>query len=223
MVPSCSVRVTRRASCSHDTSRPWRSRVLPLVLFDGLRKMLTTPVSSSHFMTRLLGMSLQRRKRPSPKYTGPSDHRKPVASRSTAARLSRYFAKRGSSTCTSGSGYLTGSPCHRSMPAPYADDVGRSDAEWDGTSSPRRSLPLGYAGGGAAVSSVGVKGTASHPVVAGAARLDGAQPPRNSERVPRGGLDPHRADRRPTARLSRDACVERADAIEVSDANTRPG
>src|SRR5262245_40011006 len=124
MVPSCSVRVTRRASCSHDTSRPCRSRVFPLVLFDGLRKMLTVPVSSSHFMTRLLGMSLHKRKRPSPKYTGPSDHRKPVASRSTAARLSRYFAKLGSSTCTSGSGYLTGSPCQRSMPNPHEEDDG---------------------------------------------------------------------------------------------------
>src|SRR6266850_8314968 len=118
MVPSYSVRVTRRASCSQLTSRPWRSRVLPLVLFDGLRKTLTAPVSSSHFITRLLGMSLQSRKRPSPNHAGPSDHRKPVASRSTAARLSRYFAKLGSSPCTAGSGYLTGSPRHRSMPDP---------------------------------------------------------------------------------------------------------
>ena len=37
MVPSYSVRVTRRVSCSQVTSRPWRSRVLPLALFDGLR------------------------------------------------------------------------------------------------------------------------------------------------------------------------------------------
>src|SRR5438093_6354026 len=114
MVPSCSVRVTRRASCSQGTRRLWRSRVLPLVLFEGLRKMLTTPVSSSHFMIRLFGMSLQRRKRPSPNQTGPSDHRKPVARRSTAARLSRYCAKLGSSTWTAGSGYLTGLPCQRS-------------------------------------------------------------------------------------------------------------
>src|SRR5882672_11603374 len=117
-VPSCSVRVTRRASCSQDTRRPWRSRVLPFVLFEGLRKTLTAPVSSSHFIIRLLGISLQRRKRPSPNQTGPSAHRKPVASRSTAARFSRYLAKLGSSPCTAGSGYLTGRPSQRSMSTP---------------------------------------------------------------------------------------------------------
>src|SRR5712664_4732053 len=58
MLPSYSVRVTRRASCSQETRRPWRSRVLPLALFEGLRKTLTAPVSSSHFIIRLLGMSL---------------------------------------------------------------------------------------------------------------------------------------------------------------------
>src|ERR671912_379047 len=68
MVPSYSVRVTRRASCSHDTRRPPRSRVLPLVLLDGVRKTLTAPVCSSPFMTRLLGMSLHSRKRPSPNH-----------------------------------------------------------------------------------------------------------------------------------------------------------
>src|SRR3989442_608696 len=115
MVPSCSVRVTRRASCSQDTSRPWRSRVLPLVLFDGLRKTLTAPVSSSHFMTRLFGISLQSRKRPSPNHTGPSAHRKPVARRSTAASASRYGAKLGSRTWTAGSGYRTGLLGQRSM------------------------------------------------------------------------------------------------------------
>src|SRR5215468_9961524 len=115
MVPSYSVRVTRRASCSHDTRRPWRSRVLPLVLLDGLRKTLTAPVSSSHRMTRLFGISLQSRKRPSPNHTGPSAHRKPVASRSTAASGSRYGAKLGSSTWTAGSGYRTGLLGQRSM------------------------------------------------------------------------------------------------------------
>ena len=59
--PSYSVRVTRRVSCSHDSRRPWRSRVLPLVLFDGLRKTETSPVSSSHLRMRLLGMSLNSR------------------------------------------------------------------------------------------------------------------------------------------------------------------
>src|SRR4029450_9150671 len=97
--------------------------------------MLTAPVSSSHFITRLFGMSLHKRKRPSPNHTGPSDHRKPVASRSTAARFSRYFPKLESSTCTAGSGYLTGSPRHRSMPEPPLEDHDPSP------SSTRRSLP----------------------------------------------------------------------------------
>ncbi len=61
MLPSYSVRVTRRLSCSQVTSRPWRSRVLPLAKFDGLRKTLTRPVSSSQRRMRSLGMSLQRR------------------------------------------------------------------------------------------------------------------------------------------------------------------
>src|SRR5712691_4536924 len=42
--PSCSVRVTRRESCSQVSRRPWRSRVLPLALFEGLRNTLTAPV-----------------------------------------------------------------------------------------------------------------------------------------------------------------------------------
>ena len=61
MVPSYSVRVTRRLSCSQVTRRPWRSRVLPLEKFDGLRNTLTAPVSSSQRMIRLFGMSLHRR------------------------------------------------------------------------------------------------------------------------------------------------------------------
>jgi len=58
IVPSYSVRVTRRLSCSQVTSRPWRSRVLPFEWFDGLRKTEVAPVSSSHRMIRLFGMSL---------------------------------------------------------------------------------------------------------------------------------------------------------------------
>src|SRR6266581_7798378 len=76
--PSYSVRVTRRMPCSQVTRRPWRSRVLPLALFEGLRKMLTSPVSSSHLRIRLLGMSLHNRHRRSPIQTGPSLHRQPV-------------------------------------------------------------------------------------------------------------------------------------------------
>ena len=46
MLPSCSVRVTRRVRCSQVTSRPCRSRVLPLLLFDGSRYGVTSPVTS---------------------------------------------------------------------------------------------------------------------------------------------------------------------------------
>src|SRR6185295_11356996 len=82
-----------------------RSRVLPFELFDGLRNTLTAPVSSSHFMRRLLGMSLHKRKRPSPNQTGPSLQRMPVAILSTFASGSRYLAKLGSMILTAGSGY----------------------------------------------------------------------------------------------------------------------
>src|SRR5262245_52519791 len=67
MEPSYSVRVTRLPPCSQVTSRPCRSRVLPLAKQDGLRNTLTTPVSSSHLRMRLFGMSLHSRNRPSPK------------------------------------------------------------------------------------------------------------------------------------------------------------
>ena len=56
--PSYSVRDTRRRPCSHVSSRPCRSRVLPFAKPDGLRNTPTAPVSSSHRITRLLGMSL---------------------------------------------------------------------------------------------------------------------------------------------------------------------
>jgi hypothetical protein len=87
-VPSYSVRRTRRPPCSQVTSRPCRSRVLPFAKSDGLRKTPVAPVSSSHRIMRLLGMSLQIRLRTSPSHTGPSHQRKPVARRSTFARFS---------------------------------------------------------------------------------------------------------------------------------------
>src|SRR5687768_10284519 len=105
IVPSYSVRLTRRASCSHVTRRPWRSRVLPLELFDGLRKTVTAPVSSSHFMMRLFGMSLHSRYRPSPNHTGPSLQRQPSAIFSILAKPSLYLLNAGSMARTSGSGY----------------------------------------------------------------------------------------------------------------------
>ena len=43
MDPSCSVRLTRRPPLSQVTSRPCRSRVLPLALFEGWRNTLTPP------------------------------------------------------------------------------------------------------------------------------------------------------------------------------------
>src|ERR1051326_8628230 len=85
--PSCSVRVTRRIPCSQVTRRPWRSRVLPLALFEGLRKTVVSPVSSSHLRMRLLGMSLHNRHRISPIHTGPSLQRQPVEGRWTAGSI----------------------------------------------------------------------------------------------------------------------------------------
>src|SRR5439155_1957142 len=104
IAPSYSVRVTRRASCSQVSSLPCRSRVLPLELFDGFRKTLTAPVSSSHFMMRLFGMSLHSRLRASPNQTGPSLQRMPEAILSTLASGRRYLAKLGSIILTAGSG-----------------------------------------------------------------------------------------------------------------------
>src|SRR5438445_7556565 len=60
IVPSYSVRDTRRVPCSQVIRRPWRSRELPLAKFDGLRKTDAVPVSSSQRMMRLFGMSLHR-------------------------------------------------------------------------------------------------------------------------------------------------------------------
>src|SRR5215471_18976473 len=104
IVPSYSVRVTRRASCSHVIKRPWRSRALPLAWLDGLRYTLTAPVSSSHRISALLGMSLQIRQRASPNHAGPSHQRMPVASRSTLALKRRYLLKLGSRLLIAGSG-----------------------------------------------------------------------------------------------------------------------
>ena len=55
------------AECSHVTSRPWRSRVLPFAKFEGFRKTVKLPSFSSNFMMRLLGISLQSRYPPSGK------------------------------------------------------------------------------------------------------------------------------------------------------------
>src|SRR5918992_4581531 len=123
MLPSYSVRATRRLSCSQDMRRPCLSRVWPLLYCDGLRKTLTAPVSSSQRMMRLLGISLQSRYRPSPNQTGPSAQRKPVAKRSTAALPRRYGAKRRSSTRMAGSGYLTGGEGQRAVSCPEAGVV----------------------------------------------------------------------------------------------------
>ena len=59
--PSCSYLTTRRVRCSHETWRPWKSNVLPLLLFDGCRKTLTRSSSSLQRSWRLFGMSLQTR------------------------------------------------------------------------------------------------------------------------------------------------------------------
>ena len=61
IVPSYSVRDTRRVPCSQLISRPWRSRVFPFAKLDGWRNTVTAPVGSSHRAMRLLGMSLHSR------------------------------------------------------------------------------------------------------------------------------------------------------------------
>src|SRR2546427_7450966 len=57
IVPSYSVRVTRRPLCSQVMSRPWRSRVLPLAWFEGLRRSeehTSELQSQSNLVCRLL-------------------------------------------------------------------------------------------------------------------------------------------------------------------------
>src|SRR5260370_1103940 len=110
-VPSYSVRVTRRLSCSQVTSRPWRSRVLPLEWFDGLRKTEAAPVSSSQRMIPLLGMSLQ------------STHRPPTPSRLTQQQGAHHDAGRRQECDSSVSGECSGSGAHRVAPAHQRDPV----------------------------------------------------------------------------------------------------
>ena len=67
ILPSRSVRVMRRVTeCSPLSSRPWRSRVLPLAWLAPLRWVLKPPSFSLYFMMRLLGMSLSSRWPPTP-------------------------------------------------------------------------------------------------------------------------------------------------------------
>ncbi len=59
MRPPASVRVMRRVTeCSQVTSRPWRSRVLPLAQLAFSRNTVKVPRTSLNFMMRLFGMSL---------------------------------------------------------------------------------------------------------------------------------------------------------------------
>ncbi len=77
--------------------------MLPLLLFDGSRKTLTWPLSSSHRSCRLFGMSLHTRKRPTLFHAGPSDQRAPVHSRWMALLGWDRPLKLGSTLRTSGS------------------------------------------------------------------------------------------------------------------------
>ncbi len=61
--PSNSVRVTRRLPCSQLISRPWPSKVFPLVYPAGCRKTVTAPDASSQRSIRSFGMSLNSRHR----------------------------------------------------------------------------------------------------------------------------------------------------------------
>ena len=59
--PSCSVRDTERPRCSHETSRPSKSTVWPLLFSEGWRNTETEPSVSSQRIMRSLGMSDQTR------------------------------------------------------------------------------------------------------------------------------------------------------------------
>ena len=61
MLPSYSVRVTRRVRCSQLTRRPCMSRAWPLAWLDGQRSTLVCPEHSSQRRMRLFGMSLTSR------------------------------------------------------------------------------------------------------------------------------------------------------------------
>src|SRR3989442_8709246 len=101
--PSCSYRTTRLVRCSQDSWRPWKSNVLPLLLFDGMRKTVTRPLSSSQRICRLFGISLHTRYRPTPLHAGPSDQSAPVHNRWIGAFGCRRPLKIGSMVSTSGS------------------------------------------------------------------------------------------------------------------------
>src|SRR4029450_9996590 len=107
-VPLCSKRTTRRARCWHDCCRPWKSNVLPLVLFDGLLYTVTRPSSSSQRRRRSLGMSLQTRNRPCALHAGPSDQSDPVHSRLIGVLPRTSELNRGSTVTKSGSAYVLG-------------------------------------------------------------------------------------------------------------------
>src|SRR6478736_7685679 len=93
---SCSVRVTRRLPCSHETNRPCRSTVCPLVYPAGARNTPTAPVVSSQRNIRSFGMSLQTSDRIAGNQAGPSAQRQPSYSFSTFAEVFTHRANRSS-------------------------------------------------------------------------------------------------------------------------------
>src|ERR1700733_4695213 len=104
IVPSYSVRVTRRVPCSQETKRPWRSRVLPLVKLDGWRNKSVRPAAAWDALSRAFVRSLKIRACGSPNHTGPSVQTPPVQTRTRPAVPPLYLAKRGSKTSKAGSG-----------------------------------------------------------------------------------------------------------------------
>src|SRR5580700_8618536 len=72
IVPSCSQRTTRRKKSSVDSWRPWKSKQLPLLLFDGFRKVVTRRLSHSNRYCVLPCTSLNRKYWPSLDQAGPS-------------------------------------------------------------------------------------------------------------------------------------------------------
>src|ERR1700704_2238716 len=102
--PSCSYREMRRPVCSQVTCRPWKSNVLPLLLFEGLRNTVTRPSSSIQRRWTPIGTSLHTRYLPWLHHAGPSDHMPTVQGRRMPLLLTRSALNAGSIVTMSGSG-----------------------------------------------------------------------------------------------------------------------
>jgi hypothetical protein len=94
----------RRPVCSQVTCRPWKSNVLPLLLFDALRNTVTRPSSSIHRRWTPIGTSLHTRYFPWLHQAGPSDQLPPVQRRWMPLLFTRIALNAGSMVMMSWSG-----------------------------------------------------------------------------------------------------------------------